>query len=96
MEGVCVGGGWGGWVGVGVGWGGGVVSNWKESETKAYLLAYFIVGNFCDDLISRFLKGDTFRHLIFAILENWFKQSHLIFAILCKLFNKDSITGPES
>ena len=37
------------------------------------------VGNFCDNLTSPIFKGDISQHLIFAILENLFKPSHLIF-----------------
>ena len=39
--------------------------------------------------------GNISQHLIFVILENLFQLSHLIFTISWKLFNKDSITGPE-
>ena len=36
-------------------------------------------------LISRFLKGDISRHLIFAILENLSKPSHFIFRDFFKI-----------
>ena len=41
--------------------------------------AFLKLGNFREDSISRFLKGDILRHLIFVILENLFLPSHLIF-----------------
>ena len=41
------------------------------------LVKHLIAWNILD--ISWFLKGDISRHLIFAILENLFVPSHLIF-----------------
>ena len=39
---------------------------------------YLIVGNFRDNLISRFLKGDISQHLIFVILENFLHAAQLM------------------
>ena len=50
----------------------------KNAHTQQLPLKFNIVGHFRDNFISRFLKGDILRHLIFAILENFFKPSHLI------------------
>ena len=55
---------------------------WSQIQTPwKHLSACYlsIAGNFHDNLISRFLKGDISWHLIFVILENSSKPSHLSF-----------------
>ena len=44
------------------------------------LIYYLNAGNFCVNLILRFLKGDISRHLIFVILEN-FTFPRLVYCI---------------